>query len=681
MKRILFLIISFACHTAFCQETDLPANVQGMESLADRDDIEPEDDSYLQLLERYLKEPLNLNNANEDDLMDLHILNAMQVQHFISYRKIFGQLLNIYELQAIPLWDLPTIMRLLPYVIVKDGSPLNEDLKRRLRSGEYHLMLRWGRTMESSKGFIIDSTGKTYLGDPWKIFLRLKYQCKNLLQYGITGDKDAGERFLKWPQKNGFDFYSFHLFLRNVHSIRNLALGDFTVNMGQGLIHWQSGAFGKTNEMTLIKRQAPVIKPYTSAAEFNFHRGVGVTLAKASLEATAFISLRNLSGNRVSDSSGIHFSSINNSGYHRTYGEIEDRNKLSQLCFGSNINLKFNNLRLGLNSIHYKFNYPIIKRDEPYNLFAFRGDRWYNMSLDYSFTFRNLHLFGEIATDGKWNKAIITGLLISVDHRADVSLLYRNIDKAFQSFNGNALTENTSPTNERGFYTSISMRPVSFMRIDGYADIYYFPWLKFNTDSPSRGRDLQVQLSYEPLKLIEVYSRFRNEIKHYNSSFNSAIYFPVNITRKSWRTHLGIKINPSLTMRTRVEILWIKNNGTFPGGGKKLTRGYLNFIDLIYKPMMKPYSGNIRLQYFETDGYDARIYAYENDVLYFSSIPPFYGKGFRYYINLHYRFGSTSFWLKWSQTHYKELTVIGSGPDEISGSKRSELRLLTRIIF
>jgi hypothetical protein len=74
-------------------------------------------------------------------------------------------------------------------------------------------------------------------------------------------------------------------------------------------------------------------------------------------------------------------------------------------------------------------------------------------------------------------------------------------------------------------------------------------------------------------------------------------------------------------------MLWFDKNG---GGAEN---GFLSFIDFIYQPMQKNYSRNIRSQYFETDGYNSRLYANENDVLYNYTIPVFYDKGFRYYLN------------------------------------------------
>ncbi len=113
-----------------------------------------------------------------------------------------------------------------------------------------------------------------------------------------------------------------------------------------------------------------------------------------------------------------------------------------------------------------------------------------------------------------------------------------------------------------------------------------------------------------------------------------------------------------------------------------LERGFLSFLDFIYRPMMKPFSGIIRLQYFETDSYNARIYAYENDVLYSYSIPVFYDKGYRYYLTLSYDLTKKlSFWLRFAQTIHRDKKSIGTGLDEISGNKKTEIKVQGRYVF
>ena len=91
---------------------------------------------------------------------------------------------------------------------------------------------------------------------------------------------------------------------------------------------------------------------------------------------------------------------------------------------------------------------------------------------------------------------------------------------------------------------------------------------------------------------------------------------------------------------------------------------------------MKPYAASIRLQYFATDGYNTRMYAYENDVLYSSAVPVFYDRGFRYYCNFSYDLSKKlTGWARWAQTIYFNKQLIGSGLDQINGNQRTEIKL------
>ena len=681
MKKFFFiLLITFLSRsTTHAQETPISTIEQQLENLTDVDQAETEDDSYHQQWERFRRSPLNLNNADENDLRELKILSGLQIANFISYRKLVGNFISIYELQAIPSWDTQIIKKLLPFITVAEPIDLTEVFRTRFKVGEHTLSFRFSEVLEKSAGFEKTSTGTKYLGSPPKLFFRYRYQDKNLLQYGIVGDKDAGEQFFKGAQKYGFDFYSFHFFARKLGSVQALALGDFTVNMGQGLIQWQSLAFRKSVDILGIKRQSPVLRPYNSAGEFSFHRGAGITIQKGKIEATGFISYRKLSANFVADtvSNEEYITSFLNSGYHRTEDEIEGRHKLGQLALGGNVKYKTSNWHIGLNAINFNFSSPVVKRQEPYNLYAINGKNWGNYSIDYSYTHRNLHFFGEAAVDKNFSKAFLNGLLVSVDPRVDISFLHRHIDPQYQSNNGNAFTENTYPTNENGFYSGISIRPVSAWRFDAYIDVYKFPWLKYLVDAPSEGKDFLAQITYTPNRQLEVYTRYRSESKQGNQPDNNlATNYLVSLPRQNWRTQVSFKINQSIAIRNRTELLWYDKNGI------NSERGFLTFFDVIYKPVLKRYSGNIRLQYFETDDYNSRIYAYENDVLFYYSIPAFYDQGYRYYLNVNYDLNSSiSFWIKWSQTLYHNVESIGSGLDEIPGSKKSEIRIMARVVF
>lgn len=677
---LLILIIGFAqaCSVLYGQEIP-PASEQQLENQTDVDQGETEDDAWLQDMEQFRKNPLNINSAEAEELKQLRIITDLQIASLISYRNLFGKFISVYELQAVPAWDISTIKKVLPFIAVASPVSLADEAGKRFRDGEHSFLLRMSQVLEKSRGFDKSTSGTKYLGSPQRIFFRHRYNYKNLLQFGIAGDKDAGEQFFKGKQSKGFDFYSFHLFARKIGAIQSLALGDFTVNMGQGLIHWQSLAFKKSVDVMGVKRQSAILRPYSSAGEFYFHRGAGITVKKGKMEATAFASVRKLSANFAADTVNNEdfISSFLTSGYHRTESELADRNKLTQSTFGGNIAYRTNRWQVGVNGVYYRFSSPVQKRDEPYNLYAISGDIWYNFSVDYSYTYKNLHFFGEAAADKNFDKAFVNGLLVSVDPKVDISVVQRTIAAGYQAVNGNAFTENTYPTNETGFYVGASVRPAAGWRIDIYADVFKFPWLKYLVDAPSNGKDFLTQVTYTPNKQTEIYSRFRYESKQANQSANSTVTnFLVFLPRQNWRTQVSFKPNQFLTLRSRAEMLWYDKKGN------NSEKGFLGFIDIGYKPMMKPLSGIFRLQYFETDGYNSRLYAYENDVLYSYSIPAFFDRGFRYYLNLNYDLTrKITIWLRWAQTLYSNKKSIGSGLDEIEGNSRSELRLQVRLFL
>ena len=686
-KSIVIWFVLFGCLNLAAQENEKISSTeeQQLENMTEANDAEPKDDSYLQQLDHFKKDPLNINAASADELNELNVLSGLQIQTFLAYRKLFGILVNQYELQAIPSWDITTIKKLLPFIEVTDNKNLADKLKERWSGGDAKFLARYGRVLEKSKGYDkpANPDANYYLGSRDRLFLRYSYNYKNLLQWGLLADKDAGEQFFKGSQKQGFDFYSFHFFARKLGIIKALAIGDFTVNFGQGLIQWQSLAFKKNADAMAIKRQASTIRPYNSAGEYNFHRGIGITLQKRKWETTLFASYRKISANINADSvldDGI-VSSFLTSGYHRTASENADKNSMGQTAFGGNIKYQADNWNAGINAIHYHFSAPVQKTAEPYNLFALNGSSLTNASIDYGYTWRNIHFFGEAAIDNKFSKAFLNAAIISVAAKADVSIVYRKIDRSYRSVNANAFTENTYPVNENGLYAGISLRPGNTLRLDAYADIFQFPWLKYRVDAPSSGKDFLVQLTYTPNKQVELYARYKSETKMINRSADTLTTSILDLTPKqNLRFEASINVSRQLTLRNRLEVLWYNNNTPGVAG-----QGFSAYMEAQYKPARAKWAGNLRLQHFETSGYDERIYTYEKDLPYNFSIPFYYGKGFRYYFNLTWDAGtflkrkkrntSLDIGLRWAQTVYADKTIIGSGLDQIDGNMHSEIKL------
>ena len=682
-KKILFLFFLLACvHSGKTQAIEMSAYPSGqLEAMAEKKDAEPEDDSYLMDLEQFKSHPLSLNSVSEEELLRLHILSIFQIRNFLSYRKMLGPLLSVHELQAVPGWDIETIYKLLPYVTVGREESLYSSLKERWKGGDASFIIRASQVVEKSKGYEKPSKpdASCYLGSAQKIFIRYAYNYKQLLSYGFTGEKDAGEPFFRGAQRYGFDFYSFHFFLRQSGFVRSLALGDFTVNLGQGLIQWQDFAFTKSSQSLAIKREAACLRPYHSVGEFNFHRGLGIGLQKGRWQSTLFVSFRKISTNGVADTAGREndFSSFQTSGYHRTANEIANRNNNGQFAAGGNIRFVSRDFSLGINGVHFRFSRPLLKKDEPYNLYSLKGNQLTNYSLDYNYTLNNLHLFGEFATDHLFHKAFIQGALISLGENLDMGFIYRDISVAFQSLYSDAFTENTVPNNERGLYAGLSFRPVAGLQVNLYQDLFVFPWLKYGVDGPSGGRDFLFQLNYQPNKFCRLTGLFKQESKSTNGfapqAGTASLMSPV---KKRIRIESDFMISRSLRLSNRME--WVN----ITGPDDRVQRGFLGTAGIAVS--RSGTSANLGATLFETDNYDTRIYSFEPDLLYSFSLPAFYGRGLHYYFNLHrdlsrlIRHSAKHFrlsaWLKWEQSFYPGSASIGTGLDEIPGDRKTEIK-------
>jgi hypothetical protein len=661
MKRwLLWLMISAGLQAA--SQDPPPVFQQQLEDLTEAQEGETEDDSDLQALDHYRRHPVDLNAVQAADLESFPFLNATLINSFIRYRELFGSFTSIYELQAVPGWGFGAAARLAPYAHA--GTDASFEARRALK-GEQQFVLRLSGQLEKAAGY---GTGE-YPGSPLKIFFRYRYQFRNRLQWGLTAEKDAGESFFSGGQGRGFDFYSAHVFYRGGGILRSLVLGDFIVNMGQGLVHWQGLAMGRGGDPAGIKRQSPVLQPYTSAGEYNFLRGAGAHFGWRRWTATLFFSMRKLDAGL----SGDEISSFLSSGYHRTVAELSTRANVQVITTGGNVGFSRGAWRWKLNFAGYRFSLPLKKKEDPYQLYAPGGREWLNASIDHSFTRNNLHLFGEWAVDKRKNIAVLQGALLSLHRDADLAILFRRLPPGYQTIYGNSLNINTLPSNETGLYLGFDFRMSQAVRLLTYADLHRFPWLKFRVDAPSLGQELGVQLIYSPARATQLLVRLRYREREMNGG--AAVSRPLTVNRQ---TNLRVSLSQSLhrawTVRSRIELTAVDNGED--------QQGFLFYTDLLFKPLDKAYSLTFRFSAFETGGYDSRLYAFENQVLYNYSIPALYGRGTRYYLLGDLDLGrKLKLWARVARTHFSEGGPEAGGRDAVDSPYRTEWTVQVRRIF
>jgi hypothetical protein len=331
---------------------------------------------------------------------------------------------------------------------------------------------------------------------------------------------------------------------------------------------------------------------------------------------------------------------------------------------------------LGVTAHHTRFSLPFSKNIQPYNRFDFNGKSLSNAGVDYTFLFRNINFFGEVAVSDNGVIAYLNGVVMSLDPKLTVSLLHRNYPVNFNTLNSAAFRESGNNYNERGVYSGLVFRPGRKVSITCNYDRFYFPWLRYRTNAPSGGNELNTLVAYKPDRKTELYFRYRESTKMINSSediFPSKFLVPV--FQKGMRFHLTMKVSKTFTLRSRLETVIFRKES-------RHERGYMIFQDVQFHPMSSRVTFNVRYALFNSDSYDSRLYAYENDVLYGYSIPAYYYKGSRFYFNTRIKIRKgIDAWFRYAATFYANRNVIGSGHDEIQGTTRSEFKFQVRLEF
>ena len=632
--------------------------------------------------------PLDLNRATRDELEATYLLSERQLSSLATYRADVGDLLSIYELQAVPDFDLPTIRRLLPFVTVTGESGLFGNLPT---PTDNYLIVRYEQVLEQQKGFsgaTPDKKGNLptrYLGNSGQWYARYRYSRPRAFSVGLTIEKDPGEQ-LNWhpsARRYGADYVSFHAQIQNRGKWRNILLGDYQVQIGQGLVLSAGFVLGKSAEtVQTVRRPMLGARPYTSLTEYGYFRGATATYAlRPTLDLTLIVARNRRDANVTADSTGTLriATSLQTSGLHRTQSELDDQGSLPETNLGAH--LLYHNrrqLQLGLTVLQTSFNTFLRKRDQAYNQYEFTGRQNLVVGLHGGYVWRNWNFFGEAArsSGSETNSGgigAVGGALVSLTKKLDLALVFRHYDRNFHSFYGNAFSEGSRSINESGVYTGLKYTVYRKLTLSGFMDYFSFPWLKYLVDKPSNGFDCLLQARYTPNRQTAFYAVYHEEHKQKNLTVGK-VKNVVGTTRRSYALNAEYRLVQGLSLRSRVQ--W----GGFRYAGQTPSRGFALVQDATLDYRRLSLSGRVAL--FGTDDYDSRQYVYERDVLYAFSFPAYFNRGVRHYLLAQYSLNRhLDVWVRWARTDLTNQNTVGSDLDQINAPHKTEVKAQVRWRF
>jgi hypothetical protein len=680
----------FAQQEDSLQRADISSLETPIENITEHADAEIDFSQLEGVLDELKDRPVNLNSTNENELRRLVLINEQQISNLLAYIAEYGQVASIYELQVIEGFNQEIIEQLAPYISLTTVQAENFKWKNALRYGHPEILTRYQRVIETQQGYwkVPDSIRQShpneyYCGSPDGIYIRFLCKYRDRLQYGLVAEKDAGETLFSRADSlhKGFDFYSAHFYLNSPGKLKHLAVGDYHIQFGQGLTLWTGMAIGKAAGMIPQRKRAVAVRPHSSANETTFMRGIAATYDLGKLEFTGFYSSRKRDANLVGDDTlqeeDWSVSSLQEIGYHRTQGELADMKKVKELIAGGHVSFNENHLRIGITGYHINHNRKFTTRTNENTMFQPSLTSNSYIGVDYSYSYKRLTLYGEGSLQFNGGFAQVHGISFTPDPRLSCALVYRNYPINYLNPLSASFGEGGNVTNEKGLYFGLVTTPIRNVCLTAYTDFYRYPWLHYRVDAPSTGQEYSAQLVYSLGRAGSITFRYRHSTSAINKPNESNLTQSVGYTRRNYyQWQLKYQALPWLLMSNKVYFLEKSSTGNTSGNG------FLISQDIQVKPIRGNWVLSSRYALFDTDSYDTRMYAYENDVPNAFSVPSMSGKGSRYYLMIKFRMlKKVDCWVRYSRTYYSNVSSISDGPAAIQGNTKSDVHLMLKIKF
>jgi hypothetical protein len=631
-----FVILLCGCFTylSVCAqnlEDDIALIIQDRLAFVAENNAESTDLSSLaEIYWQFAEHPIIINTNSLNDIASLQLLSPLAITNLARHLYTYGNLLSIYELQAIEGMTLDDIARIQPFVVCKVQSNSFD-----ITDPKQELLYRISSTNQAT---FFAKKDRSFYGSPYKQYLRYRLQTQSL-QIGINAENDAGESFLKSPNQYGFDHYGGFVSVKNIGILKQATIGDFQANFGQGLVLWTGFGFGKSTYTQQVVKIENRIRPYSSSLESNFLRGAAATLQFDKWQITPILVYRNAEANITDTLNGEPLlNSIESIGMHRNENELTRKNATMLFGTGLNTNYQFKKLRLGLS--YFQYNYHGVQQPT-----TDLDDYWSNNDLsssttigtDFIYSTNNGVLFGETALNEQLQLASVFGTTQAIGKYLNTSIVYRYYPAGNNPRYKLGFADGNT-TNESGIYWGNELQLSKRIQLSGYIDLYQNNWIS-SRYYLEHGKDLMLKIQCAKKKNYTAYVMLRKETTDQATSISelpSTIILPE--TSQRIRLHLTKHLSDKLVYETRIEFSKYTTNNT-------RSSGWLTYQSLQFRH--NKWSLSLRYTKYNTDNFDTRIYAYEHDVLYAFKVPAYYQIGNSYYLLIKKKLNKgLSMWLR-----------------------------------
>lgn len=684
MKIIgLFLLLAGLSSTLSAQ--DIP----DIERLLETNEIENSEEGYREMVDIlvYLQSsPLNINTADFDSLKILFLLSDAQIDRILAFRKKVGNFMHLNELLWVPGMGRKDLENISSFVTLGQVGGREQPAAAGRRNRQ-EVLAKMRTTLPRQEGYKIYPPGdfdkrkdyyrkaaNRFQAPPLATLLKYKVSAGNHFRAGVTLENDAGEAYFTRNQKTGFDFFSAYAAITSWHCCRQLLIGDYRLQWGQGLIAWGGFASGKSAVAVGNEKSGKGIAPYSSTDENNYLRGIAVSLIPVkNLILDIFFSKKltdaNLTPVDTLADEDLTAVSLYISGYHRNDNECAKKHTLQEVTTGISAHWNTPAFKVGVNALYYDFTPMLIPPGRLYQQYNDTGKKRYLYSIDYKTSYRGIYLFGETAVSDHGAVATENGLRWTTSFIA-ACLIYRRYDKRYTSRYAAGFGEYSNTSNEEGLYLGFDLAPAKNFRINAYWDWFHFFSPRYGATIPGAGWEVLVEATYRH-SCFEHCLRYKQVTRPEDIKGGKS----VQRTKREYRYQMNYRGNERFRTQTRFSVSRYHKDS-------RKEKGAMVSQDIIYISRHARFKMQYRIAWFKTDSYQSRIYAYENNVLYGYSFPAFMGEGWRTYLNLSWKpLRLLTCYLKAGLTAYPDREKLSSGLALVRGNKLCDFTCQLRLSF
>lgn len=685
MHRVLLYILLTLLSPAAIQAQERDGVWQEIyNALCDLDDFDEEgwQETY-EILSNMAEAPENINEATYEDLRQIPLLTDLQAQAILHYRSLYGDLRSMAELSLIPAMDVARqkLLSALFYaepVTKGKGNREKENTNILLPNTYYLLPKTHNKVLFTMSVPTYERAGykdSTYHGGNISNTIRYTFKKRNIA-VGFTAAQDAGEPFFAGTNRKGWDFYTGYVRLKAPRKY-DLVMGHYQMQMGMGLIMNTDYRLSRSAMLIASPSAETTLRGHSSRQEGNYMQGAAATIAvplgKTYLSFTPFVSYRKIDATMAlrKTADGEEYETITTiltTGYHRTDSEIARRNTSAMLTAGGSVALVAQPFRLSANVVYLHLSDSIVPNTSLYyKRFSPKGQNFLSGSLSYSYLTSRWNISGETALQTRENKkqraalATLNNVRYRVNANWNIVGLQRFYSYRFESLLGRSFGDISYCQNESGVYLGMMTTSIPHLALSAYADYAYHPQPRYGFRKSSQSLDGYLTAAYtrgsttatlryrcrsqqETGDTASVQHTLRSSLKHVMGrwTITSQLQGTLLPATEDW----GFAASQAVGYRHRQMSLWAS------------------------------------AAYFNTSGYNARLYLTDRNITYGSTTNMLFNHGIRLFLMAQTDIcRNITAALCCNTLKYFNISQISSSHQLIDASSQTDIRLQVGVRF